>query len=264
MGVDEGGGLADVVRRSFAGQASAFEDPTRAFASAGVAEWMTANSPTRPTDLVLEVAAGTALFGRALAPLVRAVIALDLTPEMLHEGRSGADRASLTNVVFQVGDATRLPFLDGTFDRVVSRLAIHHFADPSVVLREMARVCRADGSLTVIDMVVPAAADQATFNELERRRDPAHTRALTRDELRQAVEAVDLEIVHTSTWENVLDGERWMQQTETEPVDAQVIRDAWAAELDGGPRTGMHPRRGDGGGVEFVHFWDLLVAQRSS
>ena len=252
---------ADAVRRSFAEQAPAFEDPTRAFASAGVAAWMVANSPTDADDLVLEVAAGTARFGRALAPLVRAVIALDLTPEMLREGRRGAAESGSTNVVFQVGDATCLPFQDGSFDRVVSRLAIHHFEDPSVVLAEMVRVCRPSGSVTVIDMVVPEAADQAAFNELERRRDPAHTRALTRDELRRAVERAGLEIVHTSTWENVLDGERWMQQTDTAPRDAQVIRAAWAAELAGGPRTGMAPRR-VGHDVEFVHFWDLLVARR--
>jgi SAM-dependent methyltransferase len=249
---------ADRVRRSFAGQAAAFEDPSRAFASADVAAWMTANSPTSPSDLVLEVAAGTGLFGRALAPLVAAVVAVDLTPEMLREGQRGAGSAGLSNIVFQLGDATRLPFLDGSFDRVVSRLAIHHFDDPLLVLQEMVRVCRRGGTVTVIDMVVPDAADQRAFNDLERRRDPAHTRALTRDELRAAVECAGLDVVHTATWENVLDGERWMEQTSPPLADAEHIRAAWRAELAGGPRTGMDPRWRDGR-IEFVHHWDLLV-----
>ena len=244
---------------SFAGQAAAFEDPTRAFASSGVAAWMVANSPTDPRDVVLEVAAGTGLFGRALAPQVAAVVAVDITPEMLREGKQGADAAGLSNVVFQRGDATQLPFLDSSFDRVISRLAIHHFDDPTVVLREMARVCRPTGTLTVIDMVVPRAADQERFNELERRRDPAHTRALTRDELRAVVEGTGLIVTHSATWENVLDCERWMEQTNTPVVDAEIIRAAWDDELRGGPTTGMNPRL-DGDRMEFVHYWDLLVA----
>lgn len=121
---------AETVRRSFAVQAHAFEDPTRTFGSADVAAWMTEHSPTRATDIVLEVAAGTGLFGRALAPLVAAVVAVDLTPEMLREGQRGADSAELSNVVFQLADGTQLPFLDRSFDRVISRLAIHHFDDP--------------------------------------------------------------------------------------------------------------------------------------
>ena len=251
---------AETVRRSFAMQAHAFEDPTRAFGSADVAAWMTEHSPASATDIVLEVAAGTGLFGRALAPLVAAVVAVDLTPEMLREGQRGADSAQLSNVVFQLGDATQLPFLDRSFDRVISRLAIHHFDDPLVVLREMARVSRPTGTVTVIDMVVPEAAHQDTFNTLEQRRDPAHSRALTRDELRSAVLNAGLKLRHAATWQNVLDGERWMEQTGTSAEDAEAIRAAWHAELEGGPSTGMDPRLEDGR-IEFVHYWDLLVAE---
>jgi SAM-dependent methyltransferase len=257
-----GASNADVVKQSFAGQAAAFEDPTRAFASTDVAGWMRENSRVSSGDLVLEVAAGTGLFGRSLSPAVAAVVAVDITSEMLAAGKSGADAAGLTNIVFQRGDATALSFLDASFDRVISRLAIHHFDDPLTVLREMVRVCRPSGSIVVIDMVVPAAADQTTFDDLERRRDPAHTRALTRDELRSAIEDAGCEIVHGSTWENVLDGERWMEQTRTAPADTEVIRGAWSAELAGGPRTGMDPRLVDGR-VQLVHYWDLHVGALS-
>lgn len=251
---------ADATQRSFAMQAAAFEDPTRAFASSDVAMWMREHSRTSPSDIVLDVAAGTGLFGRALAPSVTAVIAVDITPEMLVEGKRGADAAGLTNIVFQRGDATALPFLDESFDRVISRLAVHHLADPSRVLREMERVCRRSGSIVVIDMVVPSESDQETFNDLERRRDPAHTRALTRDELRAAIEGVGCRILHSSTWENVLDGERWLEQTQTPHAEAEFIRRAWRSELSGRSRTGMEPRLDDGR-TQFVHYWDLHIAE---
>ena len=222
---------------------------------------MAANTPVDVDDIVLEVAAGTALFGRAIAPLVRAVIAIDITPEMLSEGKRVADASGRSNLLFQIGDATRLPFLDASFDAVISRLAVHHFDDPDAALSEMVRVCRPGGTVTVIDMVVVDESNADRFNDLERRRDQAHTRALTRTGLRDAVERAGLHVTHTSSWENVLDGERWMEQTSTSADDAAVIRAAWDEELSGGAATGMAPRRRDGH-IEFVHVWDLIGAQR--
>lgn len=49
--------------------------------------------------------------------------------------------------------------------------------------------------MTVIDMVVPEAAHQDMFNTLEQRRDPAHTRALTSDALRSAVQNAGLKLL---------------------------------------------------------------------
>ena len=251
----------EAVRRSFAGQAGAFEDPTRSFGQPAVMAWMSANTPAEPADVVLEVAAGTALFSRSIARRVAAVVAVDLTPEMLREGHRAAAEAGHRNVVFQVGDATALPFLAHSFDRSISRLAIHHFEDPAVPIQEMTRVTRPGGTVTIIDMVVTDGAAERTFNDLERRRDPAHTRALSRAGLRDAVVGAGLAIEHTATWENVLDSDAWLAQTATPAEEADVIRAAWERELAGGEATGMAPRRTGDGRIEFVHFWDLIVGR---
>lgn len=247
----------DGVRRSFAAQTTAFEDPTRAFGAADVVEWLRDNSPAEPGDVVLDVAAGTAIFARALAARVSRVIAVDITPEMLIEGRRAAVAAGVANIVFQYGDATELPFLDESFDRVVSRLALHHLPDPELAIREMMRVCRSGGTITIVDMVV-AGSVQHRFNELEVLRDPSHVRALTPAELRQLVESFGAEVVHASSRQNVLKGERWLDQTATPPSAADRIRAAWRAELAGGSPTGMRPMDVNGE-IEFVHDWDLIV-----
>ena len=172
-----------------------------------------------------------------------------------------ARAGGLTNMAFGVGDATALPFGDSSFDRVVSRLALHHFAEPARPLSEMVRVCRPGGTVTVVDMVVIDEAAQDWFNQLERRRDPAHTTALTRAELVRLVEEAGVDIVDTASRENVIDGERWLDQTDTPAHDRAVIRSAWSAELDGGRATGMRPRTEDGR-VVFVHDWDLVAARK--
>ena len=225
-------------------------------------DWLAANTPADPDDLVLDVAAGTAIYARTLAPRVAAVVAIDLTPEMLDEGLRAARAHGLTNIVFEVGDATALPFRDGGFDRVVSRLALHHFAEPAVPFSEMVRVCRPGGTITVVDMVVVDEAAQDSFNQLERRRDQAHTRALTRSELVRLVEEAGVETVHTASRENVIDGERWLDQTDTPARDRAFIRSAWSEELAGGRTTGMRPHI-ENGRVVFVHDWDLLATTKT-
>ncbi len=51
------------------------------------------------------------------------------------------------------GDATRLPFPDGCFDRVIASEVLEHVADDRAALRELARVLRPGGTLAV---TVPA------------------------------------------------------------------------------------------------------------
>ena len=81
-------------------------------------------------------------------------------------------------MVWQEGDATKLPFRPETFDLVISRLAIHHYEDPSV-----------------------------RFNDLENRRDSSHTRALTRAQLRESVESAGCRVKHIATRVNVLNAQ---------------------------------------------------------
>jgi hypothetical protein len=124
----------------------------------------------------------------------------------------------------------------------------------------MIRVCRPGGTVTIIDMVVPYPATAELFNDLEHRRDPSHTRALTLDQLRDAVTAAGARVTHHSTWNNVLIGSRWLEQTKTPPDAEACILAAWHDELSGGPATGMQPRQ-TANGIEFTHRWELLVAE---
>jgi ubiquinone/menaquinone biosynthesis C-methylase UbiE len=250
---------SDIVRAAFAGQALAFEDAARHFGADDVLEWLVANTPVKSGDVVLEVAAGTGIYGRAIARSVSGVVAVDLTPEMLNEGKRSADNSGIRNMVWQVGDATKLPFLPQTFDLVISRLAIHHFEHPAVPITEMVRVTRPGGSIVVVDMIALDEHSQDRFNDLEKRRDPSHTRALTRFQLRDSIESAGCSVTHSATRVNVLNAQRWLDQTATSSKDADVIRAAWTGEIAGGPATGMMPTLGPDG-IEFVHHWDLHVA----
>jgi SAM-dependent methyltransferase len=78
-----------------------------------------------------------------------------------------------------VAPAEKLPFEDGSFDLVVTRLGAHHFADVRAAVREMARV--ASEQVIVVDN--PFGGD--ALEEAEKLRDASHVRCYTVDEWRQ-------------------------------------------------------------------------------
>lgn len=137
----------------------------------------------RPDDTVLDVACGPGLLACAFAHVVRQATGCDLTPAMLEQAKLEQREQGLSNVRWEIGDATALPYKDGEFSIVTTRYTFHHFLDPLAALKEMKRVCRPGGKVVVTDSS-PTAAKADAFNALERLRDPSHVRALPVEELR--------------------------------------------------------------------------------
>lgn len=171
-----------VVRSSFDKQVGIFADEHSPFARRPESPlaWL---EPLDPEMIALDVACGAAHVAEQAAPYVRQVVGLDLTPSLLEVGAERLREAGITNVLLQEGNAAELPFLDESFDLVVCRGALHHFARPERPVAEMARVCRPEGRVVVGDMVVPSADARGRFDELHRSLDPSHARTLLEAEL---------------------------------------------------------------------------------
>ena len=82
-----------------------------------------------PSHAVLDVATGGGHTAVDISSRVRAVVASDITPEMLAEARTLARENGRRNIEFVAADAECLPFRPGSFDRVTCRIAPHHFPD---------------------------------------------------------------------------------------------------------------------------------------
>jgi ubiquinone/menaquinone biosynthesis C-methylase UbiE len=246
---------------AFSTQAEAFEDVRFNRLFTLDAEWLFEHLNCRPDDLLLDVAAGTGHAARSLAPRVRAAVAVDLTPAMLAAGRLAAGESGVRNVVFQLGDAAALPFLDGSFDVVVSRFALHHVEDPRAVIAEMARCLRPGGRIALADMVSeedPVLADAQ--NRLERLRDPSHTCMLTVTELVATLESIGLSEISADVREIDRTLEPWLDQAQTEPTVAAALRAEIRAEIEGGEATGLRSYEGNGE-IRFVQRWACVLAR---
>ncbi len=253
----------DVVKREFAKQAGGFREPGLTLARADYLNWMVENLGLESHHSVLDVAAGTGHLSRAMAPHVAHVTAFDLTPEMLAQARALANAEGLDNIEFAEGNAERLPFEAGSFDRVVTRFAVHHFADPRVQVGEMARVCNPDGRVAVIDMVAPDDPALAeSYNRLERQRDPSHTWAFTAADLVALVAGAGLRPVSTESREIEVNTGNWFDLTKTPAADRESILQEMAAEIDGGSESGMRSFRRDGE-IFFMQTWVIVVGARA-
>lgn len=113
-----------------------------------------------PNDTVLDVATGTAAVALELARQKDCyVVGVDLTPEMLEEGRRRvALAAAAKKVRLQQGDARALPFEDGLFDAVTFTYLLRYVEDPAATLRELVRVVKPGGTVAGLEFGVPRGA----------------------------------------------------------------------------------------------------------
>ena len=256
-------GHDDVVRQEFSKQAASFEDPTYSFADRRLIEWILTHVPPRSGEAVLDVAGGTGIVGRAFARTAAQAVVIDMTRAMLETGKREADAAGARNVLFLEGDAAALPFVEGSFDLVTCRFAVHHFEHPARQIAEMARVCRGEGRVAIVDLVAFDEELAPEHDRLERLRDPSHTRALPAREIVELLQSSGATVVHETVHDQRLALDRWLAQSAPPASAAGAIRAALEAELDGGPPTGMRPLVHDGA-LHFTQRWAIIVAEKRS
>jgi SAM-dependent methyltransferase len=102
-----------------------------------------------PGDHVLDVAAGSGNVAIPAAATGAHVIATDLTPELLDQGRVDADAAGV-NLAWEVADAEHLPYGDDTFDAVTSCVGVMFAPHHQAAADELVRVCRPGGTIGLL------------------------------------------------------------------------------------------------------------------
>jgi ubiquinone/menaquinone biosynthesis C-methylase UbiE len=79
------------------------------------------------------------------------VSGLDISKTFVEIARRNADKVGV-RVDFHNGNASQMPFEDGSFDFLVCRAAFKNFSDPVGALQEMRRVLRPGRKGVVIDL----------------------------------------------------------------------------------------------------------------
>jgi SAM-dependent methyltransferase len=165
-----------------------------------VVEWCA----PRPGRKVLDVATGGGHVARRLREQGCEVVTTDSSPGMKPD---------------VVSRAEDLPFADGSFDCVVSRIAPHHFADVRRGVDEMARV---SNDVVVIEDTLYSSERQ---EQAEKLRDPTHVRNYTEEEWVAFLTAAGLEVEQRELFEKVHPLEDWLARTGCEGEEAEHVKE---------------------------------------
>ena len=249
----------DTVKNSFKKQAAKFA--AYHMSKIEYTDYLIKRIGAKGTEHALEVAAGTCICGRALAPFVKDITCLDLTEEMLAQRKRLVGENQINNIYFQTGNAEELPYDSETFDLVVTRLSFHHFDNPKKPFGEMNRVLKKGGKLVVWDMEAAEESLRTTDDKIEKMRDMSHTRILSREEFEKLFEK-DFTLQCEETTLVSVNLKSWMELTDT-PEDVQKeITNLMKAELAGGSKTGFSPYNKDSQ-IMFDHRWLLLIGEKN-
>ena len=171
-----------------------------------VVEWC-APGPGRK---VLDVATGGGHVARRLREEGCEVVTTDSSPGMRPD---------------VVSRAEDLPFADGSYDCVVSRIAPHHFSDVHTAVEEMSRVTN--------DVVVveDTLFSDERHEQAEKLRDPTHVRNYTEEEWRRVLEQSGLEVEQTETFEKAHPLEEWLARTGCEGREAERVKELLADRM---------------------------------
>jgi ubiquinone/menaquinone biosynthesis C-methylase UbiE len=229
-----------------------------AMADRTVLQAVLAVAPVRPGQRVLDVACGAGFLLHAYRAAGAEVVGVDVSAAMLREAHQTlGPSAPPGNLV--LADAARLPFAAAVFDVVTCKLAFHYFPHPMQVVAEMARVCRPEGLITVIDRV--ASEDPvlyAAHNRLEKVRTPNKIRVYPGSELAGLLERSGLTIVRRDLLVQPMDFDEWMAAagaTERAEQARALLLGPGGEDL-----TGLAPRE-EGGRLQVQHRTLILVGK---
>ena len=164
-----------------------------------VVEWCNPHEGVK----ILDVATGGGHVAQRLRAEGAEVVTTDAAPGMQPD------------VVCRAED---LPFADGSFDVVVTRIAAHHFDDLGRAVGEMARV---SNRVVVVEDTLYTSEE---VEEAEKVRDPTHVRSHSDEEWRDLLVDAGLEVEQVQLFEKTHDLDEWLARTGCVGDDAIRVR----------------------------------------
>jgi len=172
----------------------AVNNPTRPIQQRLEISWMKKKGQLKPGAIVAEVGcgrgAGAVIIKREFQPQI--LQAMDLDIRMLRKSRRHLSPRQREGISFYAGDASRLPYRDGTLDAIFGFGVLHHVPDWQGALKEIVRVIRPGGFFFMEELYPSLYQNFITKRILLH---PSRNRFQSRD-LKKNLEQVSLQLEH--------------------------------------------------------------------
>jgi hypothetical protein len=122
--------------------------------------------------------------------------------------------------------AEHIPFADGCFDTVATRIAPHHFSDIRAAVGEMARVA---GRVVLVEDTL---YDSDEVEEAERLHDPTHVRSYSEQEWRAFLEEAGLRVEEVELQKKRRDFTAWCDRTGCTGPEREQVRELLGDRID--------------------------------
>jgi len=185
------------------------------------------------------------------------VTAGDISPRMLENARKLCAEAGF-QIETRLFPAEEMPFTDGSFDLVTSRVAPHHFSSPEKFVRETARVLKPGGHFLLIDGSVPDddLETEEWLHRVEKWHDPSHNRLLSRKAWEKLARAAGLKVVRSELHPfKQPDMHWWFDTSDTPPENREKVIEA-VRTLSDHVRQALHLTNEDG---KITWWWPRLT-----
>jgi ubiquinone/menaquinone biosynthesis C-methylase UbiE len=126
-------------------------------------------------EWVLDLATGTGRVARPVSKHIKTgrIVGVDQALAMLDVGHQ--HKEPISSYSQTAGAADALPLKSNSFDRAFVSFSLHHFGNPSGVVKEVMRVLKGNGRFVVLDPIIEEAKDavdaalEARINQVFRR-----------------------------------------------------------------------------------------------
>src|SRR5574341_1539919 len=124
----------------------------------------------KPGDKVVDLGCGAGIdsfiAARQVGP-TGAVVAIDMTPEMLDKGKQAAAKAGLRQLEFKLGYLEQIPLPDQWADVVISNGVVNLCPDKAAAFQEIHRVLKPGGRIQIGDILVSRAVSESAKKKID-------------------------------------------------------------------------------------------------
>ena len=167
-----------------------------------VVVWLINRKIKNKNGIGLDIACGTGQVAIPMARKMKQVYGVDISMGMLQKALELSQKKTVNNISFARCDSESLPFGDNSFDYISCSGALHAFPNAENSLREMQRVMKVGGVLSIMTLLKKKVISSIDPTRRELKKTSSKEETMKFNKAKSSMENLDIKI-HRFTFEEL-------------------------------------------------------------